>query len=92
MKVMKLAEISEQDENMKSQLDEMMDELYAENPYSMAVTYYKDFKKLLLKRQNQSLFPLLSGYKRSICRKSETLPLRIISTLIPSAIRKQRCS
>ncbi len=45
MKVMKLAEISEQDENMKSQLDEMMDELYAENPYSMAVTYYKDFKK-----------------------------------------------
>lgn len=45
MKVMKLAEISEQDENHQSPLDEMMDELYAENPYSMAVTYYKDFKK-----------------------------------------------
>lgn len=45
MKIMKLAEISEQDENMRSELDDMMDELYAENPYSMAVTYYKDFKK-----------------------------------------------
>lgn len=45
MKVMKLAEISEQDENMQSPLDEMMNELAEENPYSMAVTYYKDFKK-----------------------------------------------
>lgn len=45
MKVMKLAEISEQDENMRSALDDMMDELAEENPYSMAVTYYKDFKK-----------------------------------------------
>lgn len=45
MKMMKLAEISEQDENHQSPLDEMMDELFAKNPYSMAVTYYKDFKK-----------------------------------------------
>lgn len=45
MKVMKLAEISEQDENAKSKLDEMMEELESENPFSMAVTYYKDFKK-----------------------------------------------
>ena len=45
MKMMRLAEISEQDENHRSPLDEMMDELRAENPHSMAVSYYADFKK-----------------------------------------------
>ncbi len=45
MSVMKLAEISEQDENHRSPLDEMMDELYEKNPQSMAVTFYRDFKK-----------------------------------------------
>lgn len=45
MKVMKLAEISEQDENHRSPLDVMMDELYEKNPQSMAVTFYRDFKK-----------------------------------------------
>ena len=45
MKMMRLAEISEQDENHRSPLDEMMDELRGENPQSMAVSYYADFKK-----------------------------------------------
>lgn len=45
MKVMKLAEISEQDENHRSPLDVMMDELFEKNPQSMAVTFYRDFKK-----------------------------------------------
>lgn len=45
MKMMRLAEISEQDENHRSPLDEMMDELRAENPHSMAVSFYSDFKK-----------------------------------------------
>ena len=45
MKMMRLAEISEQDENHRSPLDEMMDELREENPMSMAVSYYADFKK-----------------------------------------------
>lgn len=45
MKMMRLAEISEQDENHRSPLDEMMDELRAENPHSMAVSFYADFKK-----------------------------------------------
>lgn len=45
MKMMRLAEISEQDENHRSPLDEMMDELRKENPQSMAVSYYADFKK-----------------------------------------------
>lgn len=45
MKMMRLAEISEQDENHRSSLDEMMDELRAENPHSMAVSFYADFKK-----------------------------------------------
>lgn len=45
MRVMKLAEISEQDENHRSPLDVMMDELYEKNPQSMAVTFYRDFKK-----------------------------------------------
>ena len=45
MKMMRLAEISEQDENHRSPLDELMDELRKENPMSMAVSYYADFKK-----------------------------------------------
>lgn len=45
MKMMRLAEISEQDENHRSPLDEMMDELRGENPHSMAVSFYADFKK-----------------------------------------------
>lgn len=45
MKMMRLAEISEQDENHRSPLDDMMDELREENPMSMAVSYYADFKK-----------------------------------------------
>ncbi|MEZ3438206.1 MAG: type IV secretory system conjugative DNA transfer family protein [Oscillospiraceae bacterium] len=45
MKVIKLAEISEQDENHRSPLDVMMDELYEKNPSSMAVSFYRDFKK-----------------------------------------------
>lgn len=45
MKMMRLAEISEQDENHRSPLDEMMDELRNENPHSMAVSFYADFKK-----------------------------------------------
>ena len=45
MKMMRLAEISEQDENHRSPLDDMVDELRAENPHSMAVSFYADFKK-----------------------------------------------
>lgn len=45
MQMMRLAEISEQDENHRSKLDDMMDELRAENPQSMAVSFYADFKK-----------------------------------------------
>ncbi len=45
MRLMRLAEISEQDENHRSPLDDLMDELREENPYSMAVSYYADFKK-----------------------------------------------
>lgn len=45
MKLMRLAEISEQDENHRSPLDDLMDELREENPMSMAVSYYADFKK-----------------------------------------------
>ena len=45
MKMMRLAEISEQDENHRSPLDDMMDELREENPHSMAVSFYADFKK-----------------------------------------------
>lgn len=45
MKMMRLAEISEQDENHRSPLDDMMDELRTENPHSMAVSFYADFKK-----------------------------------------------
>ena len=45
MKLMRLAEISEQNENHRSPLDDLMDELREENPMSMAVSYYADFKK-----------------------------------------------
>lgn len=45
MKMMRLAEISEQDENHRSPLDDMMDERRVENPHSMAVSFYADFKK-----------------------------------------------
>ncbi len=45
MKMLRLAEISEQDENHRSPLDDMMDELREENPHSMAVSFYADFKK-----------------------------------------------
>ena len=45
IKMMRLAEISEQDENHRSPLDDMMDELRTENPHSMAVSFYADFKK-----------------------------------------------
>ena len=45
MRMMRLAEISEQDENHRSPLDDMMDELREENPQSMAVSFYADFKK-----------------------------------------------
>ena len=45
MRMMRLAEISEQDENHRSPLDDMMDELHEENPQSMAYSFYSDFKK-----------------------------------------------
>lgn len=45
MKMLRLAEISEQDENHRSPLDDMMDKLREENPQSMAVSFYADFKK-----------------------------------------------
>ena len=45
MRVMALAEISEEDENHVSPLDIMMDELYDKNPHSMGYKYYRDFKK-----------------------------------------------
>ncbi len=45
MRLMRLAEISEQDENHRSPLDDLMDELREENSLSMAVSYYADFKK-----------------------------------------------
>lgn len=45
MKVMALAEISEQDENHESRLDIMMDELSDKMSGSMAVKFYRDFKK-----------------------------------------------
>ena len=45
MRMMRLAEISEQDENHRSPLDDLMDDLREENPLSMAVSYYADFKK-----------------------------------------------
>ena len=45
MRMMRMAEISEQDENHRSPLDDLMDDLREENPYSMAVSYYADFKK-----------------------------------------------
>lgn len=45
MRIMKLAEISEQDENHRSPLDTMMDELFEKNPQSMAASFYRDFKQ-----------------------------------------------
>ena len=45
MRMMRLAEISEQDENHRSPLDDLIDDLRKENPLSMAVSYYADFKK-----------------------------------------------
>lgn len=45
MKIMSLAEISEQDENHESPLDVMMNELADKSPNSMAVKFYRDFKK-----------------------------------------------
>ena len=45
MKIMSLAEISEQDEDHESPLDIMMNELSDKLPSSMAVKFYRDFKK-----------------------------------------------
>ena len=45
MRVMALAEISEEDESHVSPLDIMMDELHEKNPLSMGYMYYRDFKK-----------------------------------------------
>lgn len=45
MQFLKLAEVDENDSKAKSQLDLLMDELEQLNPESMAVSYYKDFKK-----------------------------------------------
>lgn len=45
MQVMKMAEISEQDDTMQSPLDDLMLEHSLNFPGSMAYTYYQDFKK-----------------------------------------------
>lgn len=45
METMKLAEISEQDDTLKSPLDEIMEEHRSNHPNSMAWIYYADFKK-----------------------------------------------
>lgn len=45
METMKLAEISEQDDTLKSPLDEIMEEHRSNHPNSMAWVYYADFKK-----------------------------------------------
>lgn len=45
MKIMGLAEISEQDENYESPLDIMMNELADKNPASLAVKFYRSFKR-----------------------------------------------
>lgn len=45
METMKLAEISEQDDTLKSPLDEIMEAHRANHPNSMAWIYYADFKK-----------------------------------------------
>ncbi|MBD5128323.1 MAG: type IV secretory system conjugative DNA transfer family protein [Ruminococcaceae bacterium] len=45
MEVMKMAEISEQDDTLQSPLDDLMEEHRANFPNSMAWIYYADFKK-----------------------------------------------
>lgn len=45
MKYLKFAEVDESNPNAKSKLDLLMDELEEQKPDSMAVSYYKDFKK-----------------------------------------------
>lgn len=45
MEVMKMAEISEQDDTLQSPLDELMEEHRVNFPGSMAWVYYADFKK-----------------------------------------------
>ncbi len=45
MEVMKMAEISEQDDTLESPLDELMNEHRQQHPNSMAWIYYADFKK-----------------------------------------------
>lgn len=45
MEVMKMAEISEQDDTLESPLDELMEEHRSNCPNSMAWVYYADFKK-----------------------------------------------
>lgn len=45
MEVMKMAEISEQDDTLQSPLDELMEEHRVNFPNSMAWVYYADFKK-----------------------------------------------
>lgn len=45
MEVMKMAEISEQDDTLESPLDELMEEHRSNYPNSMAWIYYADFKK-----------------------------------------------
>lgn len=45
MEVMKMAEISEQDDTLQSPLDELMEEHRSNFPNSMAWIYYADFKK-----------------------------------------------
>lgn len=45
MQLLKQAEVKEDEEDFESPLDIKFKELEAENPTSMAVSYYKDFKK-----------------------------------------------
>lgn len=45
MEVMKMAEISEQDDTLQSPLDDLMEEHRSNFPNSMAWVYYADFKK-----------------------------------------------
>ncbi len=45
MEVMKMAEISEQDDTLESPLDEVMGDHRQQHPNSMAWVYYADFKK-----------------------------------------------
>lgn len=45
MQLLKQAEVKEDEEDFESPLDIKFKELEAENPISMAVSYYKDFKK-----------------------------------------------